>query len=72
MEATTTRTTVAVPDNGYFIVLARPCGHQVRVRTEDHQWSRRHGDKRTYRAVIAAAKARLATTACPTCQEATA
>jgi hypothetical protein len=57
---------IASPDNGYFEIWERPCGHQTRVHTEDTQWNRR--TRPGYRAAEhRRMAAKLAAAACPDC-----
>jgi hypothetical protein len=62
----TTTPTVTRPDNGYFEIWARSCGHEVRVTTEYEQWERR--TRRGYRAASQArTRDRLAARPCGQC-----
>ncbi|RPI10850.1 MAG: hypothetical protein EHM65_07620 [Acidobacteriales bacterium] len=60
---------VVKPDNGYFQVWERNCGHTVRVTTEDTQWDRKRirGEAKRLDALT---QERLAETPCRRCQEA--
>lgn len=67
MTDTMSKPRIVTPDNGYFEVWARPCGHTVRVTTEDTGWQRRNPIERKRLRELDAE--RLAARPCRQCSE---
>lgn len=57
------------PDNGYFEVWTRPCGHSYRVSTECLPRTNYGPRGKPRPEVLKAARQRCAATACRQCQE---
>jgi hypothetical protein len=65
MTTATTAPRIVKSDNGYFEIWALPCGHEVRVSTEDTQFARTRGGRRSQ--LQAQTKQWLASITCDEC-----
>ena len=66
----TTTSKLAKPDNGYFEVWARPCGHRYRVSTEALPRTNYGPRGKVRPEALKAARERAAASTCRQCQEA--